>query len=293
MSSGYTPVFNGALDGTLYGRWPHTGVWLCLLSQCDRHGCIDMVLRLLAAKIGVSEEVLLACIRDFMEPDPGSRTGDLEGRRLELLDPVNRDWGWRVINHGLYRERARKASYDAARIEDGSNRERMKARNSAKPLDPRKPAVTRDAPPSEADAASNSNKNTERERERLSGSLIGNFELTSERRSVAVARKPPLDPELTHARFVAFHASKGTRNVDWDQAWKLWCLKENGDRGNSTVKRRVAMSTAQLEALEAEEAKDREKIAKAHADFPGDSPEEIWKRTDLSAGRVRELEQLP
>jgi hypothetical protein len=290
MSVGYTPVFNGALDGTLYGRWPHTGVWLCLLSQCDRHGCIDMVLRLLAAKIGVSEEVLLACIRDFMEPDPGSRTGDLEGRRLELIDPANRDWGWRVINHGLYRERARKASYDAARIEDGSNRERMKARNSGKTLDPRKPDVTHDDPPSDAEANSNSNKNknTERAPGGLSGSLIGNFELTPERRAVAEARN--LDADLTLHVFVAFHTSKGTRNVNWDQAWKSWCLRENGDHGSSTVKRRVARSLAELEA---EQAEWREKIAKDRAEFPGQSPESVEKRTGISAGRVRELEQSP
>jgi hypothetical protein len=262
MSSGYTPVFNGALDGTLYGRWPQTGVWLCLLSQCDRYGCIDMVPRLLAAKIGVGEDVLLACIRDFMEPDPGSRTGDLEGRRLELLDPVNRVWGWRVINHGLYRERARKASYDAARIEDGSNRERMKARNSAKPLDPRKPAMTRDDPPSEAaaDAEAPSNKNTkaaeaERAHAPTAVSLVGNFDLTPER--IALAETRNLNPELTHIKFVAYYGGK--RNHDLDSAWRKWCATENGDHGSSTVKRRMAKTLA---VLEAEEAAAQEEAAK-------------------------------
>jgi hypothetical protein len=79
--------------------------------------------------------------------------------------------------------------------------------------------------------------------------LIGNFELTSERRAVAEARD--LDPELTHMKFVAHHESKGTRNVDWDSAWKFWCLNENSDHGNSTVKRRVAKTTAELEVDEA------------------------------------------
>ena len=40
--------------------------------------------------------LLMHCIADFMAPDPGSRTGDLEGRRLELIDPASRSWGWRV-----------------------------------------------------------------------------------------------------------------------------------------------------------------------------------------------------
>jgi hypothetical protein len=84
MAGGYTPVFSSVLDGTLHGRWPHTGVWLCMLSQCDFRGEIDMVPKLLASKIGVSEQLLLECIEDFMAPDPGSRTGDLDGRRLEI-----------------------------------------------------------------------------------------------------------------------------------------------------------------------------------------------------------------
>jgi hypothetical protein len=78
---------------------------LCLLSQCDYRGYIDAVPALLAAKIGVSEEVLMSCIADFMAPDPGSRTGDKEGRRLELIDP-SRGWGWRVINVKKYRDKA-------------------------------------------------------------------------------------------------------------------------------------------------------------------------------------------
>jgi hypothetical protein len=148
MSGGYTPIFRSVLDGTLYGRWPHTGIWVCLLSQCDWQGNIDMVPRLLASKIGVAEDVLMQCIADFMAPDPGSRTGDLEGRRLELIDPTNRQWGWRVINHGIYREKARKAAFDAARVADGRNKARMAARkenaeNTGNSLDPRTPAMTR------------------------------------------------------------------------------------------------------------------------------------------------------
>jgi hypothetical protein len=82
-----------------------------------------------------------------------------------------------------------------------------------------------------------------------------------------------------------FHAD----DKPWSMPWTI--LEERARPGKPAA--RVAKSTAELEALEAKEATDREKIAKARADFPGDSPEEIWKRTDLSAGRVRELEQLP
>jgi hypothetical protein len=123
--SGYVPLFDSVLDGTLFGKWPHTGIWTCLLSQVDQHGEIDMNPALLAAKIGVPLDLLLSCIHDFMQPDPGSRTKDSDGRRLELIDPQARDWGWRVINHAKYREKARLKAKAQREIESGQNAARM------------------------------------------------------------------------------------------------------------------------------------------------------------------------
>jgi hypothetical protein len=119
--SGYTPVFSTVLDGTLYGKWPHTGVWLCILSQCDHKGEVDMVPALLANKIGIPLETLLECIAEFMSPDPGSRTAYLEGRRLELIDE-SRDWGWRVVNIQTYRAKAGSKN----QVLDGRNAEKVK-----------------------------------------------------------------------------------------------------------------------------------------------------------------------
>ena len=152
--SGYTPVFNTVLDGTLYGKWPHTGIWVCLLSQVDKHGNIDMVPALLAAKIGVSVEILIQTIHDFMEPDPGSRTKVADGRRLELIDPAARDWGWRVINHEVYRQRARSKE----QVADGRNAakvKRYKERHHKTPVD-----TSRHPSYSDADTNTNTNKDT-------------------------------------------------------------------------------------------------------------------------------------
>lgn len=126
--SGYTPLFDSVLDGTLFGKWPHTGIWTCLLSQVDQHGEIDMHPNLLAAKIGVPADLLLSCIADFMKPDPGSRTKDHDGRRLELIDPDSRDWGWRVINHAKYREKARLKAKAQREVVSGENANRMNDR---------------------------------------------------------------------------------------------------------------------------------------------------------------------
>jgi hypothetical protein len=129
--AGYTPLYDSMLTGTLYGRWPHTGIWACLLSRASREGVIDEVPASLAAAIGVPVDLLMQCIDDFMKPDPGSRTKDHEGRRLELLDP-NRDWGWVVLNHGKYREKARKKNYDEQRTVSGADAERKKIERTSR-----------------------------------------------------------------------------------------------------------------------------------------------------------------
>ena len=149
---GYTPLFDTMLTGTLYGRWPHTGIWACLLSRASREGVIDEQPAALAAAIGVPIELLLDCIRDFMAPDPESRTPDNDGRRLELLQP-HRSWGWRVVNHGKYREKARKKAYDDARTESGKDaaRKQQERAEAATSRDvPTCPDVSRRVPLSEA-----------------------------------------------------------------------------------------------------------------------------------------------
>lgn len=160
---GYTPLFDSALDGTLYGKWPHTGIWTCLLSQCNRHGEIDVVPALIAAKIGVPVETLLECIADFMKPDPGSRTPAFEGRRLELIEPGTRNWGWRVINHSGYRNRARKASYDADRTASGADADRKRASREASRHVPTCPDESRHIPPSDSDINTDLDSDTDKE----------------------------------------------------------------------------------------------------------------------------------
>jgi hypothetical protein len=231
MSGGYTPVFNGALDGTLYGRWPQSGVWLCLLSQCDWRGNIDMVPRLLAAKIGVSEDVLIACIREFMEPDPGSRTGDLEGRRLELIDPANRDWGWRVINHGLYRERARKSAYDAERTQSGADaeRKRKEREKQGKHPVPRSPDASRSQTQTETETQTKTHVKSGLH----SRPIPPDFGLTPQRRAVAEAAG--LDPEAAFTEFTETMKSKKMEVSNWGDFWSEWC-KAMGKHSDKTAR---------------------------------------------------------
>jgi len=142
--AGYTPLYDHMLDGTLFGKWPHTGIWACLLSRVSREGTIEEVPELLAIKIGVDVATLMRCINDFCEPDPHSRTKANEGRRLALIDPA-RPWGWKVLNHSYYKEKARKKNYDDARTESGTDAERKRIERESRDV-PRSPALSRRDP---------------------------------------------------------------------------------------------------------------------------------------------------
>lgn len=226
--SGYTPIFSTVLDGTLYGRWPHTGIWMCVLSQCDRNGNVDMVPGLLAAKIGVPLAMLLECIADFMKPDPESRSGALDGRRLELIEPASREWGWHVVNHSLYRERARKQAYDNKRTSSGADAERKRDLRHSRDV-PTRPAKSRSQTHTQTQTA-NTNVGGERAAARPPAIRIpDDFELTEERREYARVRG--VAPEPTFEAFLAYWRTKPKDNtkLDWNLTWHSWVLKDAKD----------------------------------------------------------------
>lgn len=146
---GYVPLFDHLTTGTLYGKWPDIGLWPVLLSMADRHGKIDVTPQFIAGVTGLEVEEVVACISRFCAPDPFSRTRADEGRRLEPIDP-DRSWGWRVVNHAAYREKARLMAKDAARTASGVDAERKRAERARPPLSPEFPL---------SDSDTNTNKN--------------------------------------------------------------------------------------------------------------------------------------
>jgi hypothetical protein len=133
--SGYTPVFDTVFQGTLCGKWPTLPVWLTILPMADKNGQIDMTYQHISAVSGWPVDLLKQAIAELTAPDPESRSSEKEGRRLELIDPLNRQWGWRVINHAAYREKARLSAKAAREVAEGVNKARMADRRSP-PLTP-------------------------------------------------------------------------------------------------------------------------------------------------------------
>jgi hypothetical protein len=127
---GYTPLFDTLTKGTLCGRWPDIGLWPIVLSMSDRHGVIDATPAYIAGVTGLGIGDVEACMKRFCEPDPYSRSQDAGGARLVLLDE-HRDWGWQVVNHAKYREKARLTSKNNQEVESGQNKFRMEHRTAA------------------------------------------------------------------------------------------------------------------------------------------------------------------
>jgi hypothetical protein len=145
MSDGYNVVFD-PYNGTLYGRFPAGPVFVSVfLALADKNGCVDASLKALAGKTGWPMDFLMRAISELMEPDPESRSRDFDGRRLVLIDPA-RPWGWRIVNHRVYREKARLMAKSVRETESGANAGRMTNR--------RRPPVTA------GDPLSNTNTNT-------------------------------------------------------------------------------------------------------------------------------------
>lgn len=235
--AGYTPVFSSIFDGTLHGKWPQTGVWLALLAMTDRHGCIDRTPQAIASDIGISVDELTNCIAQFMAPDPMSRTRDCEGRRLVLIDP-ERAWGWRVVNHGRYREKARLQAKDSARTESGADA----ARKRTPPVSPEVPRTPTSAPSPDSNTNTDSNKKKTSLRSgraparARSRRCPEDFSITAEMRSWAKEACPHVDIDRETACF-RDHEFKDPHS-DWPAVWRQWMrrapeFKRNGGPGVS------------------------------------------------------------
>jgi hypothetical protein len=126
--AGYIPLFDSLITGTLGGHWPDVGLWPIVLSLTNKHGVVDVTLEYLSKNTGLPLDEVTACMRRFCEPDPGSRSTEEGGARLKLIEPKKRNWGWMVVNHAKYREKARLMAKSANEVADGRNRDRMNNR---------------------------------------------------------------------------------------------------------------------------------------------------------------------
>lgn len=236
---GYTPLFSSLTTGTLCGKWPDIGLWPIVLSLKDKLGVVDVTPDYLSRVTGLSLEEVVACMERFCEPDPYSRSDVEDGRRLVLLEPERRNWGWRVVNSGLYRERARQQSKDTARTESGADAER-KRKERMSPDVPRCPPETSaspDVPLSDTDADT-----CKKAARRRATRVPEPFSITEDMRAWAKVKCPHvLDVDGATEEFVDFWRGVSGRyglKLDWEGTWRnrLRELEQRSGRANGKQK---------------------------------------------------------
>lgn len=99
--TGYTKLFGSIVASTIWREAKETKiVWITMLAMANKNGVVEASIPGLAHFSQVTVEECEIAIKTLSSPDPYSRTKDCEGRRIEPIDG-----GWRLINHGKYREK--------------------------------------------------------------------------------------------------------------------------------------------------------------------------------------------
>lgn len=226
--SGYTPLFQSLTTGTLCGKWPDIGLWPIILSLSNKHGVVDVTPQYLAGVTGLSVDEVSACMERFCAPDPYSRSSEHGGARLILLEPNVRKWGWIIVNHSKYREKARLQSKDADRTASGRDAERKRIERS--PLVPRCPPASPGVPLSDADADTG--------KKLAKGSRIPD-DFTPDV-TYAQQQIPDIDAQAEAEGFRDYwQASSSPTAVkrDWKAAWRTWIrnCRSSGRYARKTV----------------------------------------------------------
>jgi hypothetical protein len=99
----YGKIFASMYEGSLYGQWQAIVTFQQLIVLCDADGVVDMTPQAIAARTSIPLEIIEAGLKILSEPDKYSRSPDSDGRRIELIDPDVRPWGWSIVNHNKYK----------------------------------------------------------------------------------------------------------------------------------------------------------------------------------------------
>jgi hypothetical protein len=98
----YVKLFQDLLDSTIWMEKDHVvRVWLTLLLLADSEGFVEIPIPALAQRARVGLDECAEAIERLESPDPYSRTGVEEGRRL--IRPTTEKTLWQITNYEYYR----------------------------------------------------------------------------------------------------------------------------------------------------------------------------------------------
>ena len=231
--SGYTPIFRSIFQGTLCGKYPELPVWLVLLALSDRHGEIDAHPSFIATVSGIPQTDIETAIKRFCEPDEASRTPDEDGRRLTPIP--GRGFGWIIVNHGKYREKARKAMRQIE--ETAAGRDAQRKRVERERNRPAESGDVRRSPASPAESGGVRLSDSDADSDKREGEGTGVPARRSRRcpegfkpdPAVALKLCPDMDVEREIQKLRDFEFR--TPRSDWPAVWRTWCSRcqQTGD----------------------------------------------------------------
>lgn len=204
--SGYSKLFNSIWEGSLWGKFEASAVFMLMLSLSDPRGFVDMTPEHIAARTGWPFDFIMKGIRQLMQPDKKSRTQTLDGRRIVPIDS-HRDWGWKIVNYEKYRDLLRT---DARRE---YFREYKRAERAASRSEDHTPDEEAPQP-----------------KEKTNGTRLDKpFVIPDTWVRWAQENRPDLDAQHTAQCFADYwHGLPGAkgRKLDWFATWRNWCRKE-------------------------------------------------------------------
>jgi hypothetical protein len=99
---GFTKLFGSIITSSIWCQDDVVlRVWIAMLALCDATGVVEGTVPGFANLARVTVPKLIKALAILTNPDPHSRTKDLEGRRL-----VEIPGGWQIVNYVAYRDRA-------------------------------------------------------------------------------------------------------------------------------------------------------------------------------------------
>jgi hypothetical protein len=127
IMAGFTLIENEILQSSLSNNWKARHVFEDLLKLGWPDGVVNLPVSEIAYCTKVPVEVVSEAIRFLEMDDPMSKSQAHNGRRLIRLDP-GRQWGWKIVNWDIYRQRILKRAFkagDAARKRSADSREQV------------------------------------------------------------------------------------------------------------------------------------------------------------------------
>jgi hypothetical protein len=100
----YGKLFLQMYDGTLatVGPWQALVTFQQMIILANDEGVVDMTPEAISRRTTIPLEVIKIGIVALEQPDSGSRSPGLDGRRIVRL-AEHRDWGWSIVNHAHYK----------------------------------------------------------------------------------------------------------------------------------------------------------------------------------------------